>query len=159
MPDRGDVSILSGGPAHSSIQSQKPRNPRYRSRALSENHEIPRDESVPPSPASGLCVVPFVVPGRVSMRADDYFASALARPPRQWALKIFIFWARGSCGRTADLKERGGGPLNLVRGDNGPGGKRRVLTPELRGLDRVSCSRFLSAGGPACSGFPGRRKI
>jgi len=73
-----------------------------------------------------------------SVRVENYFTSALARLPRQWVLKIFIFWTRGSSGWAADLK---GDRLISLKGDNGSDGtmgfdfevkrpRRHILSPK-----------------------------
>lgn len=143
-----------------SIQSQKPRNPRraapISSRTLSENHRYSAGTLLPLSspsshhpfdPRCSLCRSgPFDVCRRL------FRICTRATPATMGPQNIYFLGPRGSCGRTADLK---GAPLNLVRGDNGSDDKRRVLTSELRGLNRVSCVQVASCPARRVhSGFP-----
>lgn len=84
----------------------------------------PKTTRCPETPRVSSSALPLASFYRLShsMCAENYFTSALARLPRQWALKIFIFWARGSSDRAVDLK---GDRLISLRGDNGPDGTAR----------------------------------
>jgi len=87
--------------------------PRYRAMYYPKTTRFPEIPRVsPPLPSHSH---PFIH----SMCAENYFTSALARLSRQWVLKIFIFWTRGSSGRAADLK---GDRLISLKGDNRPDG-------------------------------------
>lgn len=110
----------------------------------------PKTTRFPKTPRVSSSALPLASFYRLShsMCAENYFTSALARLPRQWALKIFIFWARGSSNRAVDLK---GDRLISLRGDNGPYGMPgfdfEVKRPRCHVLDP---SRFLPTSSSSC---------
>lgn len=102
-----------------------------------------------PRDSSGPLAFPPVSANILLCRSDRrlFRICTLARPPRQWTLQIFIFWAWSPRG-----------PLNLVKSDN-ESDRTPVLTSELRGPDVVLDPWSFPAHRSALAVLFRRRKI